>query len=428
MGFVDFAFLCVLIAVGYWWWWSNQPRKVDHYKDIRYGYHKVFAFEQTFTTKTPGQFSVQYRLKGSITRVNDEEFKRARMLDVAAQKKLVEDYNNEVFLRFVEEGGFFFRCRWLKFELWGTPLTQTNIVLNRVVNKGGERITERVPNVYFLKALQQIEFVKNGCQVNLGWMDIEIWDNRIIEENFKMMTPEIVEKLERDPEYNLYEEAMVVGAMQRRLELTQKLLQEESDQVHETDMVWIKTARTGKSVKIEWRIKLQNPSGYDLMGFRKEDGFALDEWSESSNGSLVIHSPKDGSIVEDLNEGRTYFYTFFLKAWGVNKGKTDPLRFQIRIPRAVQFEEIERQLSKIEARIKKVVALEAAEIPLSPKQEKLNKALEELGLFVELDEAIESVEEKLRKKIEEKHYPPEEKTEKLDRLKGLVESIRDRHL
>ena len=425
---MDFVFLFALIAVGYFWWWSNQPRKADPYKDIRYGYHKMFAFERTFTTKTPGHFSVQYRLKGSITRVNDGEFKRARMLDVAEREKLIEDYNKEVFLRFVEEGGFFFRCRWLKFELWGTPMTQTNILLNRVVNKDGERITERVPNVYVLKALQQIEFVKNGCQVNLGWMDIEIWDSRIIEENFKMLTPEIIEKLERDPEYNLYEEAMVIGAMQRRLELTQKLLQEESDQVYETGMVWIKTARSGKAVKLEWKIKLQNPSGYDLMGFRKEDGFDLDKWSESSNGALVVHSPKDGSIVEDLDEGRTYFYTFFLKSWGADKEKSNPLRFQIRIPRAVQFEEIERQLSKIEARIKKVAALEAAEIPLSPKQEKLNKALEELGLFVELDEAIESVEEKLRKKIEEKNYPREEKEEKLDRLKGFVESIREKHL
>ena len=426
---IEFFIFCGLFGWGLWYFVlresSTAPpkEKKQRTESPPRRYYKNFVHDKKYCARTPAGFFVQYRMRWNIERINNAEFDAARMLEADARERLIDDYHQQVFVPFWEREGYFFRFRWFTFQFGEWLRLQLQTRLNRWVQVDGKRVCEFVLPINVFKAAREVEFAKNGCRVELLNFEIGLWDDQLIEENYKMIAADAVRKIQADNNYTEYEDALVVAAMQREVNLSQVFLQEQAHQTHENERVLVKTELVGRNVKITWRFKQREPRMFELKGFRKEDGFGSYYWSDTANGLLVAHSNCDGSVVENLEAGKTYFYNFFVQAKDEAGAEGEGVRFQVRIPTVAEFQNVEREISRLEALRK-----ERPVVEVDPKKERLNQALEELGLHAELEEAIDGVVKKQKEKINSTDCSPAEKEEKLSRLDTVVESIRMRFL
>jgi hypothetical protein len=159
-----------------------------------------------------------------------------------------------------------------------------------------------------------------------------------------------------------------------------------------------------------------NPE-YEIVGFRRSGGFYHDQWDVQNNGTLMVHSKKDGEVVELLKEDEANFYTFFMKPLNDALWKPcSPLRFQVTIGSKEEMAQIESIVERSEGRL------------VESGSHNISRALKDLGVYFEIDDAISKREKVLSRQIESSNDTPEEKQEKLERLRDMVGQVRSKYL
>ena len=164
-------------------------------------------------------------------------------------------------------------------------------------------------------------------------------------------------------------------------------------------------------------------AGYELLGFRSTDGFYPDQFDEFRNGKQVIHSTQSqGEVIESLREGEANFYTLFLRSQHEQEEdgsykKCNSLRFQVTVGGEEEMEAIEAAIERSEMR----------KPPVDRGRENMSQALDELGLVMEFDEAIDEMEKTLIKRIRSKKLPKEEEEEKIEFVRDAARLQRDKY-
>jgi hypothetical protein len=391
---------------------------IDHpYSVFNPGYYKTFLFARTFTARSFENFKIQYELEVLCHRRDDEEFKRARMLDKYSQQQVVEEFNEEIFLPHLSKNSRFFYFDWrvprpddVSQEVVQTPVGQ-------FMKEDGEVkfrwVTDTMVGVGAAKAGK---VKKNGCEVQFGSFRNNLFPDELIEENYAMLTAEDKRAIEADDRYGPLVEMIAVAALKRRLEFIGR----HSNQKHEAEMFSIESERAGQRVRIRWKRKSAAFAGYELLGFRTTGGFHADEFDESNNGTLVIQSYQDGEDIQPLREGEANFYTFFMRSQQKqedgSRRKVSPLRFQLAISAKEETEGLRAAIERLEQRK-----------PADPARESMAQALKELGLAMEFQDALEAMEKTLIEQVRQKRLPKEEEEEKIEFIRDTVRLQRDKY-
>ena len=386
----------------------------DPYREGNYRYIQNFVPEEYFTTKTAAGFKVRYELRLICARVNNQDFNRCRMLDESRQKALVEDFNNSVFLPFLEERNCFFHLEWLT-TIEGRMVHQIfRSAVCRLQNPNGASTITEYAGRSITHDLSKKVFKECGCECKVPYFNTRDFPNELIDENYAMLTEEQKLAVLEDERYGAYEEWLAVGAMKRTLDFFRH-----TSSKHEADMFSIETDKAGRCLKLKWMMKTDATSAYYLLGFRKTNGFGPDQFSETENGTLVIHARNDGEVVEVLEDGTAYFYTFFLKPWKEDQRsfRCDPLRFQLTIETEEETALIQETLQRLRPRQSE-----------DEDRVQISKALKELGFYVELDTALETRMKVWEKQImDNEDYSAEQKTEKIERVRDAMTILRSKY-
>jgi hypothetical protein len=394
---------------------SPVTRRLEEpYSDFNPEYYKGFLLERSFRIRTLAGFKVEYELRLIVSRVNDEEFKKAQMLGKPRQAAFVSDYNEALFLPFLDERSCFFRIEWT------TPVEAGKIYqifrgeLYQVIEDDDGFVVKGFLDTRVRGELMKIPFAQNGCKAMIGYFDRNDFSEELIKENYAMLTEEQKATILADERFGAYEELLAVGALRRQLDFFGTAMQK-----HEAEMFTIETERAGRALKIKWRFKESASSGYYLWGFKDQGGFFKDAWDEANNGPRVIDSYRDGETTELLDEGDAYFYTFFLQPFQESERskRCSSLRFQITVETNKEREAIEATLRRLGQR----------KPPVDPGRENMSQALKELGLVMEFDEAIDEMEKSLIERIKKKNLPKEEEEEKIEFVRDAARLQRDKY-
>lgn len=395
--------------------WKNAWKKWNKYTDLNPDYIRShFMISGRFIIKSIGGYRICYGCRVGCERVNKEEFKAARMLDPSARKKLMDDYHEQVFFPHFAKNGYFFHFSWRPIggyneqEIVRTPVCQ-------LIEMGEERAIREIPQTSIdIEFYEKKKFRKNGCDVELMRFYNHIFPDQLIEENYAMLTEEQRQEVEAHPAYSPLVERIAVAALKRRLEFFGKL----SSQRHEADDFQIESEKAGRAVRIRWSFNERRRSDYELLGFRKIEGFHKDVYALEENGKLVVHSLTDGEIVETLPDGQAFFYTFYMRSGETNKdGKRDlrsPLRFQLAVSPREETETMEYTL-KLLATKKPVI---------DPARENLTQALKKIDAYVEMDKAFDAAQKSFIEEIGNAEYSEEEKARKIERFEAVITHIR----
>jgi hypothetical protein len=390
-------------------------RLEEPYSHFNPEYHGGFLLEHAFRIRTLAGFKVEYKLRLIVSRVNDEEFKRAQMLKKSRQAAFVDDYNEALFLPLLDQHSCFFRIEWTTPVEAGKIYQIFRAELYQVIEDEDGFVVDGFLDTRVRAELMKIPFAQNGCTAMIGYFDRNNFSEDLIKENYAMLTEEQKATILADERFGAYEELLAVGALRRQLDFFGTSMQQ-----HEADMFTIETERAGRALKIKWSFKESATSGYYLWGFKDRGGFFKDPWDETNNGPRVIDSYRDGETTELLDEGEAYFYTFFLQPFNESERskRRSSLRFQITVETKKEREAIEATLRRLEQ--KKTV--------VDPDKEHISRALKELGLYVELDTALETTTKAWEKKISNNDaYSAEQKAEKIDRLRDAMATLRSKY-
>jgi hypothetical protein len=401
-------------------WWRGflaRRKKELEYTPSNFDYLRSgqFMLYRRFTARTLLNFKVEYQTEFMATRVDEEAFKRHRLLTDHARDVLAEEVNENAFLPYLEEKGYFFSIS----VPWSVDPNEIERAfrptLYQLIKRDGEAFVREYADGSFRAELHQIVYESKGCKINLGCRLREFSD-ALIEENYAMLTDEQKKVILEDENFAPIEEMLAVAALKRRLDF----LGRGTKQRHEADAFRVDVEKAGKALRIRWQFKERRSSGdFELLGYRRTGGFADDPYDEGKNGSLVIHATENNEIVEFLNTGEANFYTLFVR-WEEDDGsmkKASAIRFQVTMPPEKEIETITKVLQEVEAR----------KPPPDPTQEKLDHALKELGAYVEMDRAFDAMEKSFVDEIMKSDRSEEEKARKIKRLRAIVAMIRTDH-
>jgi hypothetical protein len=413
-------------------WWKRHLAR-NEYTELNPKYFTAFTIERSFTAKTLLDFKVQYGLNLLVQRVDDEEFKRHRMLDDYSRQQLAEEFNEEVFLGFMNDESCFFSIATPSaiepkeiYEAFRTPIYQlveddetfAREFAKTTFLKDGGRFVREFAKTSFQVGVGKIPFTKNGCKITSGYLEVDHFPDELIEENYAMLTNEQKAAILADKDFGILDETLAVAALKRRLEF----FGGSSKQRHENNDLFVETERAGRGLRIRWRFK-KSDIGYELLGYRKTDGFCADPWDEKNNGSLVIHADGSGEVIEFLNIGEANFYTLVMQLRSRQENsveKSSSLRFQVTVAPEKETEAIEAALRRAEQRAMVVD-------PVDPARENMSQALKELGLVMEFDEAIDEMEKSLIERIRAKNLPKDEEEEKIEFVRDAARLQRDKY-
>ena len=401
--------LVALVLYGVWFY---DHKILKGYREGMIGYYKEFLAKGTFTAASPRGFKVQYFLSLLCTRVDNDEFNRARMLEQSSKTRLAANYNTEHFKPFLEQNA----C------LFSLLITQSkdphNIVRASVVQLVAEQ------DELFVKGLTPEDLVYDlfrpapiyrlyGCETKLTDFRTD-FSRDIIEENYVMLTDEQKRAIQATEAYIAIEETLAVAVLKRRLDFF-----DNNEQRHETDELVIETTKAGRGVRIKWRFKPGAPKKYELVGYRNTGGFFANQLDERNNGAMVVHSQKSGETVELLNEDTAYFYTFFLRS---DEPDTDgehlavsPIRFQITVGKTNDISEVKAILERYEKKTS------------GDPRANMSEAVKELGLVMEFHEAMDTMERDLIDKIKGKKLATSEENEKIEFVRDAVRLQREKY-
>jgi hypothetical protein len=401
--------LCVLAFLALINWYVER---LNPYHESNLRHWKGCLIKQQFAGRTVGGFKVPYDLHLFCTLQNREEFIDADMLDEAAQQNLAATYHDEVFMRYFEDSSYLFYFDWWGEENDSRPHNYATSPIAELVRESGKTFLKPIPAGKIRADLEKLPFQKNGCDVK-AYFHNSPFNDEMIEENYAMLTDEQKKEVEADPRYDLLVEMIAVAALKRRLEF----LGTSTKQKHQAEKFSIETENVGRGVAVRW--SLNSNTSYELVGFRNSGGFHSDEWDESYNGTMIVHSERNGETVELLKEGEAAFYTFFLRSkYKLENGsrhKCSLLRFQFVVPSKAETEAIEAVLERAEQR------------KLADPRGNMSQALKELGLAMEFQDSLDEMEKSLIEQIRKKNLPKDEEEEKIEFVRDAARLQRDKY-
>lgn len=422
---IVFCVAAVLWLVAYLLWRLNK-----HAGSIEEPYPLHFLVEKTFDAYTLSGFNIRYRVRVLAERVDDEEFEKQRLRDPMHQEFLADEFNRRVIQAHMDEKSYFFHVEWREVAAIGKLFHVFPVLICEFLVENEEAYVREVTLPRFqaelrVRVLGQenpsvsresfgkifSEIMIKGCKVALSDFWIPPMSEELIKRNYNMLTKEQKEAVLLDPMFGKGAEVVAVGLLKHRLDLLQH-----SAQKHEADLFSVDVEKVGNVVTIKWTLK-EGAAEHFLLGFRARGGFSADSLSDTTNGSRVIDTTKDGQVVERLPQDDAYFYTLFLKPFRESERMTRKslLRFQISVASKAETEAIEATLANFEKRKK------AAE------QDMLSQALKELGAYVEMDTAFDAMKKSFAEQIEKGGYTEEEKERKTERLNDIVDTIRSKY-
>ena len=268
------------------------------------------------------------------------------------------------------------------------------------------------------KELRAARFTHSGCStLSIDFRLLaQPQADATIEENYqRMIKLHDVTSIKNTPGYAAVEEATMVAFAHRELELRRLFTHRQADQTHRGDNLSISTRMVGRAVEISWTFKKSLSSRETMRGYRKEGGFWTGTLPPENNGVCIAESKLDNAAILNLTAGTEHFFTFVILRTGSEAQEiVESLRFSVRVT-------TQEELARADELVK------AAGSPADQKtklSEKTNIALQELMTFIEFDENVSELEKQLVERISNKDYSEEEKEEKIQRLKDVVQSLR----
>jgi hypothetical protein len=402
--------LLVLIGIASYVYYLQKRPKRSPYREGDPRYLKEFSVHRKDTNYTLSNFTSYHQLELFCRRVNNEDFNLHEMLKSGSQNMLAMSFNTNRVRRIMYKNSWYFHYELAPAANGGYA---PRLVTREYAVKGDTVLVREVSNKELITKVNKEGFRHGGCEAELISIEPDIFSEGIIEGNFDMLKEEHLNAVLRDELYGQYEELVAVAALKCRL----KFLGNKSES-YRAEWFTIETEKAGRALKIRWQIDEAAKRDYELIGFRKTDGFCSDPFSEINNGKMVIHGKNDGEVTELLNEGEANFYTLFLRQpqRGSVDRKCSPLRFQITIACREETAELESIMAR------------AKERNSDPDKERISRAIKELGIFVELDAALESKTKAWEKKIRDNdEYSAEQKEEKVGRLVETMKLIRSNY-
>jgi hypothetical protein len=176
--------------------------------------------DEQFITKTPAGFDAAYRIKGCVQRIDDSGFNAARGEDGGPIDMLVRAWRRDVLMPLMEDWFFCHAFTNIKIPECGHACT----ACYRVVGKGKNRrkVVFDANCCELRDAANATEWVKNGCKIHVYVIE-KAYPPEMIERNFKMLTPDVIEQMEGHELYSVAVEVASVMAMKHGLDLDRAL-------------------------------------------------------------------------------------------------------------------------------------------------------------------------------------------------------------
>lgn len=370
-----------------------------------------FTRRGTFSGVTACGYKIRYDVTCHYDKSDSHQFKSARMLEEENADKFLALVNERVVAPASKSNGRQWRLLLSRFGgIGGGELCRV------VKDESGVHVYRDQSCVELNKELSTARFEDLGCSATSIIVYPREQSPEIIEENYKRMIPmHDGNSIKHTPQYMALEESIIVLAARRELEVQKVSLQRQAVQSHKAELFAIETRLVGRALEITWTI-LKPLGSSALYGYAKQGGFWTGTRPLESNGTCVVEARNSGSSIMDLAAGVQHYLTFVvarnqLKEWDV----LETLRFSVRVPALNELTHVDELLKALDNhRRQQAPAL----------NEKTTAALNELRSFVEFEETISGVEKELIDQISGKGYSPEEKADKIERIKAVAESLR----
>jgi hypothetical protein len=325
------------------------------------------AISKGYRARTAAGFKIHYTILATLPCVDPKAWEAAQMFLPGFAESVLAAWHDQILAPLMKRSFFT-----LDFVEAADSQIQPTVSLWLIIEKDGATKTLYDNGSLLCAAAQerdlQLKWQRNGSIVKLREIQCEVTD-KDVEENSKMIDPELARQAEQDKSYWRVREAAAALAFKRQQDLEHEhrqlmerlehergqLVERLESQIRKQHMAGnglaVDTYGQGTSQYISWKIGAHYPSGWEVLGFRKMGAFSNDPLSEIDNGALIIHGNADGSSVDQLEHGHTYFYTFILK----NDRYTNKewVRFSISMPSVAQQdtnpgdEELERLVASL---------------------------------------------------------------------------------
>jgi hypothetical protein len=409
LGIVDIVGLPLAVAavvLAYRRQVENNPYREG---DVRY--IKSFTLKETFTTRSLANFKVRYQLELLCARADNTEFNRMQMLDAEPQRDLAIQYHGDMFQRVFNNGSYFLSFELRRVVIGDCSFYRIRTPIRQASLEDGKLVVCEVRDTKIrAETLALPAYRKHGCEVTLVRTYVNIFDEKLIEENYAMLTEKQKEAILADKDFGAFQESLAVAALK-----LQRDFLENRDQRFETKYMTLETTKAGRGVKIEWKLK-EAAGGLSVRGYRKTGGFFGNQFDEQENGELIAHSSMDGDVVEILPENVATFYTFFLlgkDAEGTER-YWSPIRFQITVTP-------EHERNAIEA------LLERGKKTKATAEQKAEKILDEVSVAVGAHDLIEDAKRNFISNVKAKSLSDGEESEEIARIEEIFHNLREKY-
>lgn len=364
---------------------------------------RYYRFKRRYQAQTPFGFIAPYRLTGLIEvsdqaafqyAVNQERGDTGKIID-----GIVDAFHREVFLPLLEKERQFFLYN-------ANDYGQIILMPWRYDEHSNGSLAVKPCSYYWEEGLHRpvksalSGFKAFGCILNVVNFDCLEEGVPCIEENFRMIHPQALAKIREEGLYLQLVEQICIAALHERAKLVP-----ESKQYGREGFGVVATQIVGSVLRISWK-NFKAGEGWQLLGFRRTGGFAINEFSDTENGELVVDSAAAEGVTNEavLPRNEPVYYTFFLRKMESRLLSNERYycfervgRFSETIPDADTVAALTRQLEEI--RIKAQIAEEehraatATKGPLTFDEQRragmesqLRLAKDALGLLRSVDE------------------------------------------
>lgn len=400
-------------------------------------------WENEYTDRTEVGFFIRYKLTCRVVVVDRDEMYRHKLSLESKQGAIIDLWREKVLKPKLVEMRYSFR-----YMLPAKQGPKSLVYACRVLtDDAGETLYSDPDCMGMVMAFREVSPLEvKGLKIYFYRLDLHsgarlATDHVFIEENYAMIKLRKLPAPEESSDFRRWEESCVVAMLRRRLQLEAEFKRHEVEQSHAGRAFSINTRIAGTAVELHWEKSSGWRDNYRIQGYQKEGGGFSDSAGSNSDGMCVVDSTAGvGTTLFTLSPGRDYYYTFVVtqeepvydeksgivallgspKVVGTKRVVQDSVRFKMRMPTANEIQRLDDLLLDYEE--------EPEQVENAPQvSEKTKAALEELVTFVEFDEYISDFEKQLSERIKSKAYTEEEKSEKISRLKDVVESLRVRH-
>lgn len=294
------------------------------------GYPTLFLQVKDFEGETLHGYRLRYSLRVIYSKVDPAAFRAARMLDENAKDAFVQEFHDRIFLPAFERRSFF---------AFVEESPELALVLD--YNDSGDRIELSRGKAWGLELpeFKEASALIRGCRADRVSVQIHSMDPVLIEENCTMIPEHIRKRIAEDHVGLALMEARCVAGQQAMVPILRRILATRVDTKGDPVRICAHVA-VPDGIELNWYKAGHKDSR--LIGFRAEGGFPADPYGEE--GIRIVDSGEAGGrLLDTVQEGKTYFYTFFLRRRARGGSEvTEPTRFSIAVPLSEDGERIAR--------------------------------------------------------------------------------------